>query len=400
VTQKAHRFKYRSGFQYLYVDYATVPFQVWDVVNNRQLMTSFVDSDSSGVFALLPYNASNVQREYMFVHAVPYDPNGPNANIATIGGERYKNINAIWPALVNGLVWSSNLPPASTLRINNGVVLGRSRTTTRMTNWTHDSSLPFVHADHHNIAIIPVDQSTQTFRIVHASDGGIATSTNSGVTWTTPILGYNTSQFYGVDKRPGTSQYIGGTQDNGSWVSATNPAATSIWTNPIGGDGFASIWHYKDATKLIGSLYYNSIVKSINSGSSFQSATTDLSDVGSGLSPFITQIAKSNTDPDLLFAVGSSGVWRSDNFGDNWTLFHVAATNWGFGSGAIAAISQADPQIVWAGVRMSNTGTTGKIHVSTDGGVSFSTTNNFIASLGRLSGLDRKSTRLNSSHHG
>ena len=387
MAQKAHRFKNGASFQYPYLDYVSVPFQVWDVVNNRQLMASFRDSDTSGVFKLVTYDAINDQREYIFVHAVPYDPNGPNANIATVGGERYKNIDAIWPSLVSGQVWSPTLPPASTLRINNGLVPGRVRTTTQMTNWTQSQSSTYVHADHHNIAIIPVDQATQSFRIVHGSDGGIATSTNSGATWSTPNLGYNTSQFYGVDKRPGTSQYFGGTQDNGSLLSTINPAATSIWSNPIGGDGFASIWHYKDPSKLIGSLYYNQIEKSVNGGGSFQSATTDLSDVGSGLGPFITPIAKSNIDPDLLFVIGSLGIWRSDNFGDNWTLFRVAAANWGFGSGANAAISQADPQIVWSGIRMSNSGTTGKIHVSTDGGISFSPTNNYTTALGRLSGL-------------
>ncbi|MCX6142865.1 MAG: T9SS type A sorting domain-containing protein [Ignavibacteriales bacterium] len=387
VSQKAHRFKNGANFQYQYLDYISVPFQVWDVVNNRQLMASFRDSDTSGVFKLVTYDAINDQREYIFVHAVSYDPNGPNANIATVGGERYKNIDAIWPSLVSGQVWSPTLPPASTLRINNGLVPGRVRTTTQMTNWTQSQSSTYVHADHHNIAIIPVDQATQSFRIVHGSDGGIATSTNGGVTWSTPNLGYNTSQFYGVDKRPGTSQYFGGTQDNGSLLSTINPAATSIWSNPIGGDGFASIWHYKDPSKLIGSLYYNQIEKSINGGGSFQSATTDLSDIGSVLGPFITPIAKSNIDPDLLFVIGSLGIWRSDNFGDNWTLFRVAAANWGFGSGSNAAISQADPQIVWAGYMMLNGGTTRNIFVSTDGGVSFSPTNNYIASLGRLSGL-------------
>jgi hypothetical protein len=244
MTQKAHRFKYRSGFQYQYVDYVTVPFQVWDVVNNRQLMTSFVDSDSSGAFKLVPYDSNNPQREYLFVNAVPYDPNGPNASIAIAGGERYKNINAIWPASVANVTWNPSIQPSSRLAITNGLVQSRTRTTSRMTT--------SIHVDQHNITIIPVDRSTQTFRIVHASDGGIATSTNSGVSWTNPNLGYNTSQFYGVDKKPGVSQYFGGTQDNGSWISPASPTLTSSWTTPLGGDGFASIWNYKDPNKLIG----------------------------------------------------------------------------------------------------------------------------------------------------
>ena len=263
-------------------------------------------------------------------------------------------------------------------------VTGGTRTTTRMTN----GALPYVHVDHHNVTIIPVDKSSLTFRIVDGSDGGIGTSPNSGVSWTNPNTGYNTSQFYGVDKRPGVSQYVGGTQDNGTFLSPANPTATSAWTGVLGGDGFPGVWNYKDSNKLMASSQYNDLARSTNGGLSFSSAATDLEDVGSTSAPFISRIAKSNSDTDLLFVLGSSGIWRSDNFGENWTLFRMKSSDWGFGTGANAEISLADPQVVWAGVRMSNSGTTGKIHVSTDGGVSFSPTTNYTgATLGRLSGL-------------
>ncbi|TSA19521.1 T9SS C-terminal target domain-containing protein [bacterium] len=388
LNQKAHRFTAGTSFQYPYLDYVTVPFQLWDITNNRQLMASFRDSDSSGVYKLIPYDATSPQREYIFVHAVPYDAAGPNASIATTGGERYKNIYTLWPSLLTGATWNANNLPTSNVRITYGMITGRSRATSRMTNWVENQSQPYVHADHHNITIIPVSQATQSFRMVNGSDGGVAISDNSGTTWANPNVGYNTSQFYGVDKKPGVKQYIGGTQDNGTWISPADPTASSLWTAKIGGDGFGSIWHYKDGNKLIGSLYYNDLRKSTNGGSTFASATTDLTDVGSGLGPFITQIGKSNSDPDLLFVVGSTGVWRTDNFAENWTQFKIAASNWGFGTGAKAEISIADPQTVWAGIRMSNSGTTGKIHVSTDGGVTFGPTVNYTgALLGRLSGL-------------
>jgi len=388
ITQMAHRFTAGGSFQYPYKDYVSVPFQVWDLTNNRQLMASFRDSDSTGTYNLVQYNSSNPQREYIFVHAVPYDPDGPNANIALTGGERYKNIFAIWPILATDGIWNPAVLPTSNVRVNYGTIVARKRTSTRMTNWVKNQSIPYVHADHHNIIMIPVNSASQAFRIVDGSDGGLGTSANGGTTWTNPNVGYNTSQFYGVDKKPGASQYVGGTQDNGSLVSVENPSATSSWTNVLGGDGFASIWHYREPNKVIGSLYYNDIRRSTNGGVSFVSSITDLTDVGSGLGPFITQVGKSNSDPDLLVLVGSSGVWRSDNFGESWTLFRVSSANWGFGSGAKAEISIADPQMVWAGIRMSNSGTTGKVHVSTDGGVTFTATTNYSgASLGRLSGL-------------
>ena len=388
LSQMAHRFSIGSTLETPpYLDYVTVPFQVWDITNNRQLMVSFNDPDLSGAFKLTPYNAANPRKEYIFIHAVPYAA-GPNANIALSGGERYKNIYVMWPSLATGATWNPSNLPTSNVRIVGGVIMGRTRTTTRMTNWVQNQSQPYVHADHHNITIIPLNQATQSFRILNGSDGGVAISDNSGTSFANPNIGFNTSQFYGVDKKPGGSQYTGGTQDNGTWLSLVSPSATSAWTAVLGGDGFASIWNYRDPNNLIGSLYYNDIRRSTNGGTSYNSATTDLADVGSGLGPFITQIGKSNSDPGLLFVVGSTGVWRTDNFAENWTQFKISAADWGFGSGANAEISIADPQIVWAGIRMSNSGTTGKIHVSTNGGVTFSPTVNYTgATLGRLSGL-------------
>jgi len=388
LAQKAHRFTFGTSFQYPYHDYATVPFQVWDVTNNRQLMVSFRDSDSSGVYKLITYDATSLQREYIFIHAVPYDDAAPDPNIAATGGERYKNLYAIWPILTTGAAWNAGNLPTSNLRINYGLITGRTRTSTQMTNWVRNQLEPYVHADHHTITILPMSQASQSFRIVHASDGGIGYSDNGGFSFVNPNVGYNTSQFYGVDKKPGSSQYIGGTQDNGTWISTVGPTATSAWTAVIGGDGFASIWNYKDPNKVIGTLYYNDIRRSTNGGATFSASITDLAEVGSGLGPFITQVAKSNTDPDLLFVVGSTGVWRSDNFAENWTQIKIPSSAWGFGTGANASISIADPQIVWAGIRMSNTNPTGKIHVSTDGGVTFNPTANYKdAVLGRLSGL-------------
>jgi hypothetical protein len=390
ISQKAHRFQAAYGFLYPYSDYVSVPFQVWDMKNNRQLMVSFLDSDSTGTFNLVEYNSNNLQYEYVFIHAVPYVFAAPNSSIATTGGERYKTIYAFHPILASGATWNANSLPTSNINISYGLLQARTRTTTELTYGYPPSNYPYVHVDHHVFTMIPVNQSTQSFRIVNGSDGGMAISNDGGLSWTNPNTGYNTTQFYGVDKKPGASQYIGGTQDNGSWLSPVNPTGTSTWTKAMGGDGFVGVWNYKDASKMMASTQYNGLARSTNGGLSFSNASTDLEDVGTGAAPFITRIEKSNSDTDLLFVLGSSGIWRSDNFGENWTLFRVKSSDWGFsnGNGANAAISLADPQIVWAGFRMSNSGTTGKVHVSTDGGASFSPTVNYAGvTLGRLTGL-------------
>jgi FlgD Ig-like domain len=221
---------------------------------------------------------------------------------------------------------------------------------------------------------------------LNANDGGIGVSADSVDNWTKPTLGMNTSQFYGVDKKPGASAYIGGMQDNGTWRSPEDADASSLWVFQIGGDGYETSWHFNDPSKIIGGSQYNGLRRSVDGGLSWSSATSGLGDTGSGSAPFITKIGKSNMEPDLLFAVGASGVWRSTNFGGTWSLSSITGTNWGGVSSFIdVKISRANPNIVWAGSRMDPSG---KINVSTDQGITFNPTPVYsLVSMGGISGL-------------
>ena len=56
-SQRAHRFTVPVGegggvpeHLYSYQDYVSVPFEVWDVDHNQQLMVSFRDQDRNGAF--------------------------------------------------------------------------------------------------------------------------------------------------------------------------------------------------------------------------------------------------------------------------------------------------------------------------------------------------------------
>ena len=66
--------------------------------------------------------------------------------------------------------------------------------------------------------MIPDDPATGAFRILNANDGGVAVSPDGGVNWQ-QRANLGTTQFYGVDKKPGENAYLGGTQDNGTWIS-------------------------------------------------------------------------------------------------------------------------------------------------------------------------------------
>ncbi|MGH7494707.1 MAG: VPS10 domain-containing protein [bacterium] len=402
VTQRAHRFNPSRGASrpaYPYADYVEVPFQAWDADNHRQLMVSFRDHKNDGAFDLAPYNRNDLGREEIFVHLVPYDSSKTNPNIAAYGGELYKMLYFIWPMLTDSASWDPAALPVSNVHIRvQPFRLLDKRTTTRLTNWfpdqphpDHPSGIyPFVHADHHNLTMIPLDSAAKSFRILNASDGGVSYSEDGGANWTNMYKGYITSQFYGADKAPGADEYIGGTQDNGTWRSARDGQPGSPWSEDIGGDGFDVSWHYSNPDKIVGSLYFAGIKRTLDHGQSWQTATEGLTDAGNA-APFITPIGKSQSDAELLFTLGASGVWRSDNFAEDWILSPIPRNNWGYnGLSGQVEISRANPRIVWAGFRMSpaNNPNVSNIQVATDGGFAFRRTNPYAqVAMGTITGM-------------
>lgn len=380
--QMAHRFTPPDGpgvprSQFPYADYVEVPFEVWDITNNQQLMVSFRDRLADGVYDLTPDDADDQGREYIFVHAVPYDAAAPDPNIGQDGGPLYKQMYFMWPILASGATWDPDNLPESVLRINYETFEAQLRISEQIGAG--------VHVDHHNITIIPVDEATNQFKILNGNDGGVYFSEDSGGTWKATENGYNTTQFYGVDKRPGFSVYIGGTQDNGTWRSFNSPSASSGWIEATGGDGFDVAWHAENPRQIISTSQFNNVFKTTDNGVNWVSATNGLTDTGQGQGQFITAIAKSNMAPDLLFTIGASGIWRTTDFADNWTLIPIQESDWGFGGSGEVKISLASPNVVWAGYRMSSRGC---IHLSTDRGETFAPVDNAdIAPTARISGM-------------
>lgn len=398
LTQKAHRFQNVSG-TYQYKDYVEVPFQVWDITNNRQLMVSFRDWAGNGVFDLVTYNSANLGREYLAINAVPYDPVNPDANIAVNNGIVYKNIYSMWPILTSG-TWNAAALPASTFRINWGAITTRFATFLPITDGysQYAETNQYVHVDHHSIVIVPIDEATNKFWILNGNDGGVAVSEDGGATWREALSGgFNTTQFYGVDKKPGGNEYIGGTQDNGTWISPKGSSASwnSAYTRSIGGDGFDVAWHHTDPNKIIGGSQYNGFRRTTNGGTSWSSATSGLADVGSGKGPFISKIGESNSDPDVIYTTGSQGIWRSENFGGNWTK--ITPTGWSYNSlSTPVAISIADPQIVWAGNSISNNSSV--LFLSQDGGLTFTAVPRLSIAMGTITGIDTHPTDPNTAY--
>lgn len=255
-----------------------------------------------------------------------------------------------------------------------------------------------VHVDHHALIFIPIDQRNGRFYILNANDGGVAFSTDSGETFTQTgdtfkniysegpyptFYGYNASQFYGVDKMNGADRYVGGTQDNDSWVSGPDPDSSSKWINAPTGDGFEVAWHYRDPDKILTSFQFSRIRRSDDRGLSWRDVQPPSDNIFGR--PFFTRLANSKIDPDLVFCVTKQGVARSFDFANSWEVVPMPS-EWQFSAYSnLIRVSLADPSVVWTGLGLSGDN---RIFVSKDGGSTFSATNFYeAADLGVLSGL-------------
>jgi len=396
LTQKAHRFvvpdSATSGVpaaNFTYVDYVDVPYQVWDVTNNRQLMTSFRDQEKDGTYNLYERTGETyglLGREYIFVQAIPYNPTTPDTDITTsvTGGHLQKSLYMFWPNLTSGSTWDPANLPTSKIVVDYGTVTLYGGVKTSVADAYDNYSgpnnydqgagfgetfIPGLHPDHHNIILIPI--GNDNFKMVEANDGGLAVSNNNGVTITQVPTNYITTQFYGVAKHPTKNEYIGGMQDNGTWRSPSNEDASgsSRYLFQIGGDGFECLWHATNASNILGSIYNNSIKRSSNGGTTW----TNVSGITAEDGPFITRLSVSRENPDLVFAVGKSGVYRSINFGSNFSKKTISK-NWVINAAVSSShhveVSLSNGNIVWAGGGMAKSSGL-QMQVSTDNGNTF-----------------------------
>lgn len=415
-TQKAHRFLVPSGqtsgvaySNYSYQNYVDVPFEVWDVTNNKQLMVSFRDQDRNGAFNLnnsIDSDYSNA-REYIFIHKIDYDKDIPSSLVTKNAGNIQKCMYFFWPIAAEGLVWNPDLLPESKFSIIWGKNFGIRKTSKVVTDAykqfsgpnqfvqvTGETQLTGLHPDHHNLMAIKVNEVAKTFKIVNANDGGIYSSNTSTTpgesdnSWTFSGGGMSTTQFYGVDKKPGAEEYIGGTQDNGTWKSPPFADANTNWSRMLGGDGFQVVWNKGNDQQIIASIYENIIYRSLNGGGTWSNNVFGLTDTGKR-APFITRIANNPTDPNTLFMVGASGVWKSINFGRNWTKTTINSNSWTSSAFNNVHVSQANPNIVWAGSGMSEIRA---LFLSTNKGQTFTKVPN-AASMGAISGMASHPTK-------
>src|SRR5260221_9611848 len=173
-------------------------------------------------------------------------------------------------------------------------------------------------------------------------------------------------------------------QDNSTYFTPSgtvSSSATFFNTNSqLAGDGFEALWHSIDKNKMIGGSQYNDFARSLDAGTTWTSAFAGLTLSGSSPDqnkfPFISKLACSKQAPDILYTVGTEGVWKSTNFGGSWSLTPITS-GWQSSSNnssfADVEVSRANANIVWAG---SGAGSGKNLFVSTDAGKTFAAVRN------------------------
>ncbi len=395
-SQKCHRLKRKasetdwSGIftedlnKLQYAEYVDVPFKVMNTTTGQQLHASFVDANNNNKFDV--YDGGY---ELILVHNVVYNPAYQHAAIQDNNGD-YKVMAALYTQLASGALWDANNLPNGEIKIEPYQLKDRRLTKSKISNWDTKKTNPdsYSHADHHNITIL--ENHGSPFSIIVGNDGGIGYSADGGTTWTSKSNGYITSQYYGITRHPKQYKYFGGLQDNGSTLSGNDPDRMSDWEDVLGGDGFDVVWHSRNPQMLIGTYYYNQLQKSIDGGKKWLNIGALMGDYDDEeMAPFVTRIASCVADPDLLFTGGASGLWKSTDFGDTWKNINMGS-HWSFtgNSSPKIAISEANPSIVWAGILMNTDPgfNKGKLHVSTNGGESFTALEPFM-DMGTISNI-------------
>lgn len=399
ASSKAHLIEGAFDFtEFRFVSMIDVPFEAWDNENNRQVAISIFDMNGDGEWTFEDFtnNGSFPFHDIVMTNNLDYteDPN-----------PRIESENAIYKAQYYAFIERApnytgprDTLPFGFMFFNTGElegVVGSFDVILDGYNAYSDISsvgTKGVHVDHHNIIFVPKDSASNSFYVLNANDGGVAFSEDSGETFKQTgdsyqagifetIDGYNTSQFYGIDKKNGESRYVGGTQDNGSWVSPADPDSTSKWVDAPSGDGFEAAWHYENTNLVLETSQRNRLYKSYDEGESWQRV-----DLPESRGPFITRLASSQINPDLIFMVSDTGVLRSDDFAETWDIIEMPE-NWEYQGawGPPIVISLADPDYVWTGSRVNETS---RMCYSVDGGLSFQDTRTFTeVNTGLVTGL-------------
>ena len=188
-----------------------------------------------------------------------------------------------------------------------------------ISDWLGADGLPYVHADFHCAAF------DGRGRLWIGHDGGLARSSDGGVTWSTvENRGLTTHLTYSISSSPHSRDaIITGMQDNGTRV---RNGATNIFPQRAYADGFGAIIHPLDSRIILASLYFTRILKSRDGAQTFHGSYDGIAEAAhDDESPFFTKIVPSDGDAtgNTVYTFVNRRIYKSTSFGDSWSAIEV-----------------------------------------------------------------------------
>jgi hypothetical protein len=230
-----------------------------------------------------------------------------------------------------------------------------------------DQNIPTFHPDIHDIAFNP--KNPNEFMI--ASDGGMLKSTNGGLTTVNLNATLSAMECYALCSDP-VEQYhvLIGTQDNGLFSRNSAPPPSNLWKALTGFDVTNVIIDPTNPARIIAQLSGSPVGITVSTtGGMFWAEGMGLP-IG-GDYAWIRPIISDPTNPDVYFTPYGSRIYRTTDFGFNWT---------GIGSSGInqkiheLAISSSSPNIMYAATgpfEYMPEATEHKLYKSTDQGITW-----------------------------
>lgn len=219
-----------------------------------------------------------------------------------------------------------------------------------------------LHPDHREIVFHPTGRAYAT------NDGGFATSTDRGQTWSPRNEDLQITGFQGIASSPLTTMVFGTSQDNGGQI--WNGSRQWKWAPGCLGDGGFAVMDFDNQARLYAEDGFGVLSRSADGGAS----CTKLSPVSAEedrlfYAPFVQAPSESSPGVHALY-YGTTRLYRSTDDGTSWTAVSpVLATDGAFadivtnaprsgearvlrdGTNVVSAIAIApsDPARVWVG---------------------------------------------------
>jgi hypothetical protein len=286
------------------------------------------------------------------------NPQGSNVMPATMGW--YNNVIAVDPRDPNR-VWAAGV---DWFRSDDG---GRNW---GLASWGNSNLPSYSHVDQHAITFHPHYDGESNQIALIGNDGGLFRTTNARaatsngptapctgggpiqVTWTSLNRGYGVTQFYHGTVFPDGTQYLAGTQDNGTLLGS-DAAGPDGWRGVFGGDGgFSAVHPTQTSTWLVESQWGGNVARTTNAGLTFSQSRTGLDPiVASNLGPegnylFIPPFTHDPVSNAIW--LGGEFLYQGVTFGQSWSKVPNSHAPGGGRISAIA-ISPKDNATVFAG---------------------------------------------------